>query len=342
MVIERLELADFRNFTFRELAFSHNRTVFTGPNGSGKTNTLESIAFLSLLRSFRNAPARELIRLGAKHFTLKADINVKCGRERLAVREHLSGQRELFIGRAAVRKSSDFIREFHCVVFSPEDRLITGGSSGHRRKFFDILISTVEPEYLYRLSRYSRALIQRNKALKQNPRLADAFDQELAEQAPFIAARRRHYSAELANAVNELLGKKGDFELIYKTDTPDTREEFLTLLHSKKSSELRRCCTLSGVQLDEFELVFNDKTLRNFGSTGQLRLISLLMKLAQFQMFRSGTPAPVVVLADDISGELDAENFNLFLNTISSADQSFFTFAANIPEPLQDSEIIRI
>ena len=66
------------------------------------------------------------------------------------------------------------------------------------------------------------------------------------------------------------------------------------------------------------------------------------MKLAQFQMFRNGTPAPVVVLADDISGELDAENFNLFLNTISSADQSFFTFAANIPEPLQDSEIIRI
>ena len=342
MVIEKLELADFRNFTSRELAFSHDRVLFTGPNGSGKTNALESIAFLSLLRSFRNAPARELIRLGAKHFTLKADILLRCGKEKLSVREHLSGQRELFIGRAAVRKSSDFIREFHCVVFSPEDRLITGGSSGHRRKFFDILISTVEPEYLYRLARYSRAVMQRNRALKQNPHLADAFDQELAEQAPFISARRKYYSDELAKAVNLLLGNRGKLELIYKTDTPETPDEFLNVLHSRKAAELRRCCTLTGIQLDEFELIFNGKLLRNFGSTGQLRLISLLMKLVQFQMFQTGTPAPVVVLADDISGELDAENFNLFLDTIASADHTFFTFAANIPEPLRDSEIIRI
>lgn len=342
MVIERLELADFRNFAFRELAFSHKRVLFTGPNGAGKTNLLESIAFLSLLRSFRNAPARELVRLGAKNFTLKADIKTRRGREKLIVREHLSGQRELFIGRAAVRKSSDFIREFHCVVFSPEDRLITGGSSGHRRKFFDILISTVEPEYLYRLARYSRALMQRNRALKQNPALAGAFDQELAEQAPFIAARRAFYAEKMVHAVNELLGSKGKLELIYKTDTPDTMEAFLQLLNSKKSSELRRCCTLTGVQLDEFELIFNGKTLRNFGSTGQLRLISLLMKLAQFQMFQNDTPAPVAVLADDISGELDAENFELFLQTISSADQAFFTFASGVPEALKDSEIIQI
>ena len=184
--------------------------------------------------------------------------------------------------------------------------------------------------------------MQRNRALKQNPHLADAFDQELAEQAPFIAARRKYYSDELAKAVNLLLGNKGKLELIYKTDTPETPDEFLNVLHSRKAAELRRCCTLTGIQLDEFELIFNGKLLRNFGSTGQLRLISLLMKLVQFKMFQTGTPAPVVVLADDISGELDAENFNLFLNTIASADHTFFTFAASIPEPLRDSEIIRI
>ena len=184
--------------------------------------------------------------------------------------------------------------------------------------------------------------MQRNRALKQNPALAGAFDQELAEQAPFIAARRAFYAEKMVHAVNELLGSKGKLELIYKTDTPDTMEAFLQLLNSKKSSELRRCCTLTGVQLDEFELIFNGKTLRNFGSTGQLRLISLLMKLAQFQMFQNDTPAPVAVLADDISGELDAENFELFLQTISSADQAFFTFASGVPEALKDSEIIQI
>ena len=340
MVIEKLELANFRNFVSRELAFSHNKIIFHGPNGAGKTNALESIAFLSLLRSFRNAPPRELIRLGSKSFTLAADIKTAHGRERLTVRENISGQRELFIGRAPVRKSSDFIREFHCVVFSPEDRMITGGSSGCRRKFFDILISTIEPEYLQRLSRYSRALLQRNRALKQKPQLANLFNGELAEHAPLIADRRRFYAAEIASAVNSLLGDRGKIELIYRTDTPETPEDFLKLLSSRQQSELRRACTLTGVQLDEFEIIFNGKPLRNFGSTGQLRLISLLMKLAQFQMFRTGTPAPVAVLADDITGELDERNLELFLETISCADQSFFTFAANIPNALKDSEII--
>ncbi|MBE6391521.1 MAG: DNA replication and repair protein RecF [Lentisphaerae bacterium] len=341
MVIEKLELADFRNFTCRELAFSHQQVIFHGPNGTGKSNALESIAFLSLLRSFRNAPTRELIRLGAKSFTLGATIRTAHGREKIRVRESLSGQRELFIGKAAIRRSSEFIREFHCVVFSPEDRMITGGSSGCRRKFFDILISTVEPEYLQRLSRYTRALLQRNRALKQNLKLVNAFDEELAEQAPCIARRRRFYAEKLADNVNTLLDSRGSIELNYKTDTPDSPEEFLKLLHSRKASELRRSCTLTGIQLDEFEIIFDGKPLRNFGSTGQLRLISLLMKLAQFKLFRQETPAPVAVLADDITGELDEKNLQLFLETISGADQSFFTFASTIPDALKESEIIR-
>ena len=342
MVIEKLELADFRNFTCRELAFSHSKVIFYGPNGSGKTNALESIAFLSLLRSFRNAPPRELVRLGAKSFRLAADIRAAHGRERLTVKEDISGKRELFIGRAAIRKSSDFIREFHCVIFSPEDRQITGGSSGHRRKFFDILISTIEPEYLYRLSCYTRALLQRNRALKHNSALADAFDGELAAHAPYIAERRMEFSKKIMDCVNQLLGERNKVEFIYKTDTPGNSESFLKLLHSRKNSEIRRCCTLTGIQLDEFEIIFNDKPLRNFGSTGQLRLISLLMKLAQFKLFQSDTPAPVAVLADDISGELDRANFELFLKTIAEADQAFFTFASTIPEALKDSEIIHI
>ena len=340
MVIEKLELADFRNFTLRELAFSHNEVILTGPNGSGKSNTLESIGFLSLLRSFRNASPREMVRLGSKGFTLRAAINAAHGRETLTVRESLSGRRELFIGKAAVCRSSDFIREFHCVIFSPEDRMLTGGSSGYRRKFFDILISTVEPEYLHRLSCYSRALLQRNRALKQNFRLGSAFDMELAENAPFIAERRACYAGKLAVAINTLLAGKSYVDVIYKSDTPETPEQFLKLLHSRRESELRRCCTMTGIHLDEVEIIFNGKPLRTFGSTGQIRLISLLMKLAQFQMFRHGSSAPVTVLADDITGELDESNFKLFLETIKGADQCFFTFASQIPEQLRGGQII--
>jgi len=327
VVIENLELADFRNFPLRKLAFSSENIFFTGPNGSGKSNLLESIAFLSLLRSFRTSSPKELIRIGARSFRLSADVRTAHGRERLTVSEQLSGRRELWIGAAPVRRSSEFIREFHAVVFSPEDRAIANGSSGHRRKFFDILISTVEPEYMMRLGCYTRALMQRNRAFKTAPAMAGAFDGELAAHAPYLTAKRREYAAIVERDLNKLLSGRGEFNIIYRADTPETAEEFAGLLVSRRESELRRMCTLAGPQLDEFEFIFNGKLLRSFGSTGQIRLITLLLKLVQFDLVRNNSPAPVVTLADDVTGELDKNNLDLFLQTISRADQSFFTFA---------------
>ncbi len=337
VVIESLELTNFRNFESRKLVFRNRNIFFLGKNGAGKSNLLESIGFASLLRSFRGASPREMIRLGSREFQLKADLCTRAGRESLRIVENISGKRELFIQNAPVRKSSDFIHEFHTVVFAPEDRMIVSGSSGFRRRYFDILISGVEPEYLLRLSRYQRALIQRNRALKSSPHLAGAFVEELAEQAPFIAAARRHYVASVADVCAGLLNGKADFSIQYRGDSGSDPVEHRKLLASKCESELRRQCTLCGPQLDEFELFFNGKLLRTYGSTGQVRLISLLLKLAQFQLIRASSSAPVAVLADDVTGELDANNLQLFLDTVSGAQQCFFTFAEPPRFELPDS-----
>jgi len=342
VVIQSIELTNFRNFESRKLVFCNRNIFFTGPNGSGKSNLLESIGFTSLLRSFRGAPAREMIRLGAREFRLETVLEGRIAPRKLRISESVCGRRELAINGEAVRKSSDFIREFHTVVFAPEDREITAGSSGFRRRFFDILISELDPEYLLRLSRYFRALSQRNRALKTAPRTAGAFEEELAEQAPFIAAKRRYYAGIISGKVAGLLGGRGAFEINYRTDSADTAMEHLKLFQSRRQSELRRQCTMCGVQLDEFDFIFNGKLLRTFGSTGQIRLISLLLKLAQYQVVSSNSSAPVAVLADDVTGELDDDNLNLFLQTISTADQSFFTFAETPRFTLPDSGMIPV
>ena len=342
MFIRSVELTNFRNFVSRELVFDSRNIIFQGPNGSGKSNLLESIGFTSLLRSFRGAPPREMIRIGAREFTICTELKGKYAPEKLLVSETLSGKRKLFINNEAVRRSSDFIREFHCVIFAPEDREITAGTSGCRRRFFDILISETEPEYLLRLSRYNRALNQRNRALKFAPAAAEAFEEELAEQAPFIAAKRRFYGEEIESRVCELLGNRGDFKIVYRSDTPDNPVAHRELLVAKRDNELRRQCTLCGPQLDEFDMIFNGKVLRTYGSTGQLRLISLLLKLAEFQIVRKQSSAPVAVLADDVTGELDDRNLELFLQTVAGADQCFFTFAETPRFTLDDLQVINV
>ncbi|WP_294481929.1 DNA replication/repair protein RecF [uncultured Victivallis sp.] len=328
-LFEQLNLADFRNCERGEFCFSGDKIVFTGPNGSGKTNLLESICFLSILRSFRTASGRELVRIGSRGFELSAKIRSRGYPETLRVVQQ-GNRRETWIDSSRIRRSSEFIREFRAVVFVPEDRNIVGGSSSFRRRFFDMLISTLDGAYLSALARYNRALAQRNRALKSPGKgaIAAAFEPELAENAPLIAQRRREYAGLVEEELNRLLIQRGggEFRISYRCDYPEEPEEYRIALEKSRGKEIIRGCTGSGPQLDEFEFLLNGKLLRHYGSTGQIRLMSLLLKLAEFNLVRRSAQEKVAVLVDDVTGELDEENKIRFFETISDADQQFYTF----------------
>lgn len=344
-LIEELKLVDFRNCEVGGFCFSGNKVVFTGPNGSGKTNLLESIYFLSILRSFRTASGRELIRIGARGFELSARVNAREYPETLRVIQQ-GNLRETLIDGNRIRKSSEFIREFRAVVFVPEDRYIVSGSSSFRRRFFDMLISTLDQGYLMDLSNYNRALIQRNRALKTpgNRRIIAAFEPELSLNAPKIWRMRKEYSERIEKEVNELLKARGggEFKIRYRSDYPDESDGYLAELEKNREKEILRGCTGIGPQLDEFEFYFNGSLLRHYGSTGQVRIISLLLRMAEYHLVKEHREK-VAVLVDDVTGELDLENKEYFLNTISKADQQFFTFT-EFPELsyFKDAEQINV
>jgi hypothetical protein len=125
-------------------------------------------------------------------------------------------------------------------------------------------------------------------------------------------------------SVNGVLA--GIFAIRYKPDFDGSTDDFFKRFNYMRKRELQRGCTLTGIQLDEIELYLNGKSLRTFGSTGQIRMVTLLMRLAEYTLLRR-TPAPVVVLADDVTGELDDANRELFFRTISTADMRFHTYA---------------
>lgn len=345
VLIETLKAARFRNCAEGVFRFSNDKVVFTGPNGSGKTNLLEALYFLSILRSFRTVSGRELIQLGERSFDLGCRLRKGTFREELRILQWADGRRETLIDGNRVRRSSEFIREFRAVVFVPEDRNIPGGSSSYRRRFFDMLIATREGDYLSALSNYNRALSQRNRALKQSekPEIAAVFEPELARHAPLISSRRRLYAQWIEEEVNALLTAETglEFRIRYKCDFPEDEADFLALLRKNREKERIRACTSIGPQLDEFEFLLDGRALRSYGSTGQIRMIALLLKLAEFNLFRRSGDGWLVVLADDVTGELDERNKELFLQTISHADQQFFTFT-EFPTFLSGAQEMRV
>ena len=325
MKITTLKLRNFRNVGRGVFDFSASRVLFLGPNGAGKSNLLEAIGFLSVLRSFRGAPVRDMMKLDEHEFTIAAKLDCGAYRKVLALREGTSG-RELFEERKPVPRSSDFIRNFRTVVFAPEDRMIVAGGASYRRRFFDMLISVLEPKYFTALGDCNRALKQRNKALRSGGRGAECFDPVLAESAGVLAAFRREYAAMLEKAVNKLLAPRGVFGVRCRFSAPEDPGEYLKLLAAERPRELRRGATLYGPHLDDFELVLDGKSLRSCGSNGQIRLTALYLKLAEFSLVRNLAELPVLVLADDVTGELDAENTRRFFELTQVADQAFFTF----------------
>lgn len=196
-LIKELKLRDFRNFEERTFSFDASDVVFTGKNGSGKSNILEAISYLSTLRSFRRAPVRDMVAIGKEQFFLNASIENRNRTQDISVIESISGARQLFINRNLCRQVSDFLFEYRCVCFSPGDFAIGSGASGVRRRFIDQLISSNDRNYLLGLSGYVRALTQRNRAAKAKNEMAmRAFEVVMAENAPgIIAAPGRPYSS---------------------------------------------------------------------------------------------------------------------------------------------------
>ncbi len=327
MRIEELRLRNFRNCIRGEYGFDSERVLFLGPNGSGKSNLLEAIGFLSVLRSFRGAPSREMVTLGGREFTLSARIDCGRWRKNLAVREHSGGKRELCEDRSPVRRSSDFIRNFRTVVFAPEDRMIVSGGASCRRRYFDMLISVLEQKYFSALGNCNRALKQRNRALRDGGRGADFFVPELISASMTLMAFRREYCRAVEREVNRLLDGHGNFAIKCRFSAPEDEMEFSALLERERERELRRGITLYGPHLDEFEFFLDDRPLRSCGSTGQVRLLSLYLKLAEFALVKRLAELPVLVLADDVTCELDAVNSRRFFELTAAADQAFFTFA---------------
>lgn len=362
MIIEKIFLKDFRNFSELNLSPKNEINIFLGKNAQGKTNILEAIYFSSLGKS-RAAKDSELIR----HEKNSAIVRIKFFKaeisHELAMEISAEKRKKILLDGNSIQ-FKNLIGKLNSVMFSPEDIFMFKNSPSVRRKFLDGEISQASPIYFANLSNFNRLADQRNNLLKKireglaSPANLDLWSEQFSVAAAKIILKRLqaidklNFLANLMqrkiSAQSENLSVIYDFHGLEESnknflkksginfDTPQKFNENLTekffadfyheILKSRKFSDINRGSTSLGPHLDDLKFFVNGRELKIFGSQGQLRTAALALKLSELQFLKSETGEYPILLLDDVMSELDFDRREKLLNFLRREKiQTFIT-----------------
>ncbi len=204
LAVNTISLTRFRNHAATSLEIDRPVAVLTGANGSGKTNLLEAVSFLSPGRGMRRAKLSEIDRVGdAGAWAVSASVTGKLGDARIGTGRDASvdGERRIVrIDGAPARSQSSLGDHLTVSWLTPAmDRLFTESASG-RRRFLDRLVYAFDGEHAGRVNGYEHAWRERNRLIRDGRREAAwyaALEETLAETGVAIAAARATLVARL-------------------------------------------------------------------------------------------------------------------------------------------------
>lgn len=326
MYLKSLELLQFKNHQKTKLEFSPQLNCLVGLNGSGKTNVLDGIHYLSLTKSAIQSSDNLNILHGADFFAIKG--NFELGEKALEIRcTFEAGKKKLIYQNGkALDKTSEHVGLIPLVLIAPDDtELIKGGSEG-RRKFFDGLISQMNRDYLNQLIRYHHFLKQRNALLKQfaesgrrDLTLLGSYDHEMISLSKSLAQSRSALLDQIAPMLqshySEISQGAEQVSTVYESDAlrPDFAEYYLSLRHKDLISKNSN----AGIHKDDFNFLIGEHPIRKIGSQGQQKSFIISLKLAQFQVFEKAKGEKPILLLDDIFDKLDDQRIAKMMELIS-------------------------
>lgn len=310
MVAATLLVRSFRNLADAELRVPAEGVALVGPNGHGKTNLLEALAYPVLFRSIRGAADRELAQFGGPGFHVTVALvdgpTIATTWSSATRRKRITVDGEEMAGRAAA------LGRWLAVAFLPTDLALVQGGAGERRRWLDRMLSLASRPYLEALLRYRAALAQRNAALRQgNATSAGAFDGVLARDGAAVIAARRAWAEEAgAPWAEELaaLGEGARVALRYRTEEElADADAWPARLAASRSRDLARGQTHVGPHRDDVVLSLGGHALRDYGSTGQQRSAAVALRFLEQETLAARRGVRPALLVDDVFAELDAD-----------------------------------
>ena len=323
MWIKKIKINNFRNYKNQEINLEKNINLFYGENAQGKTNIIEAIFLSSMGKSFRAKKDKEMIMLGEENSSIELEYE-KTDRDG-KIKIELGNKKIVYINGIKIKKLSELLGKINVVIFTPDDINILKGGPQNRRRFLDIMISQLRPNYMYNLNLYLKTLEQRNNYLRQikeenkNENMLDIWDEELTNYAINIYNYRKEFIEKIKNKIKkthgEITNNKEKIKIEYLSECI-SKEKYLDLLKQRRKLDIIKGYSTKGIHRDDFIIYINDKELSTYGSQGQHRTAILSLKLAELNIVKDEIGESPILLLDDFMSELDEKRRKNFLEKI--------------------------
>ncbi len=279
--------------------------------------------FVDCGKSFRTNKEKELIKIGEKF--AKIEIDYEKNDRKGNIKFNIEDKKNIFLNDVKLSKTSELLGNIYVVLFNPNDINILKQGPAYRRKFLNIMISQLRPNYVYLLNNYMKTLEQRNTYLRQikyenkSIDLLDIWDERLAELGEKIYLYRKDFIEKIINKINKIheniTNKKEVIKIVYNSNC-DSKEKYLEKVKNSRSVDIQKGFTNLGVHRDDFSIIINEKPVNIYGSQGQQRTVIISLKLSELEIIYDEIGEKPILLLDDFMSELDKERRVALLENI--------------------------
>lgn len=326
MILSRLSIINYKNLTSATLDLSPKINCFIGNNGAGKTNVLDAVYYMSFCRSALNLIDSQAIRHEQEFFVLEGDYisddgneeeKIYCGMKR-GTKKHFKRNKKEY------KRLSEHIGLIPLVMVSPSDTMLIKGGSEERRCLMDMVISQYDRSYIETLTRYNKALQQRNSLLKMedepDTEVMSIWEEQMAAEGERIFAKREAFVKEFTPMFQDfyrtISDERESVELTYVSHCQ--RGPLLDVIQRDRAKDRIMGYSLHGIHRDDLEFTLGGHQMKREGSQGQNKTFVVALKLAQFEFFkRTGVKTVPLLLLDDIFDKLDASRVEQIVRLVA-------------------------
>ncbi|MES2332508.1 MAG: DNA replication and repair protein RecF [Bacteroidota bacterium] len=320
-----ISLVQFRNYVQQQFSFTERIIGICGINGTGKTNLLDAVYYLSFSKSYFSRPDNQNVHHGLAGMRLEGNYELNNEAQQLVCILRETNRKELILNDEAYKKFSDHIGKLPCVMIAPDDIILITGGSTERRTFIDTLLSQISKEYLVHLIDYTRVLQQRNSLLKQSAEsgitdeaLLDVLNSQLSKKGNYLFNERKKFLTDflpLVASIYERIAGKDD-GLILQYESQLLTDGFDELLKATRQKDLALQRTTAGIHRDDILFFMGEILFKTEASQGQRKSLLFALKLAEWQVLKEKKGFTPILLLDDVFEKLDEPRMFQLLNWV--------------------------